>query len=72
MVDQHLLLAPQDTTTPTLYHHYLLHIKHEERSVKYALCPVEHWVPDEQADSCQHLSCQTVFTLFTRRHHCRR
>ncbi|RKP08101.1 hypothetical protein THASP1DRAFT_23846 [Thamnocephalis sphaerospora] len=31
-----------------------------------------HWKPDDQADRCATLTCQKPFTLFERRHHCRR
>ncbi|KAI8049965.1 hypothetical protein BDF22DRAFT_162746 [Syncephalis plumigaleata] len=31
-----------------------------------------HWKPDDQADRCAAFTCQKPFTLFERRHHCRR
>jgi hypothetical protein len=31
-----------------------------------------HWKPDDQADRCAMLTCQKPFSLFERRHHCRR
>ena len=32
----------------------------------------DHWKPDSAASSCGTSSCNTVFTFFSRRHHCRR
>ncbi|CDH55205.1 predicted protein [Lichtheimia corymbifera JMRC:FSU:9682] len=67
---QHLMLT-NDAHQSTIYHHYLLHIGHDERSVKFVLCPPDQWVPDEHADACQEAHCDTHFNLFNRRHHCR-
>lgn len=65
-------MLTNDAHQSTIYHHYLLHIGHDERSVKFVLCPPDQWVPDEHADACQEAHCDTHFNLFNRRHHCRR
>ena len=31
---------------------------------------INHWVPDEERTSC--LTCSEIFTLFLRKHHCRK
>lgn len=31
-----------------------------------------HWVPDSATTCCQEPACEAKFTLFNRRHHCRR
>ncbi|OBZ81529.1 hypothetical protein A0J61_10421 [Choanephora cucurbitarum] len=70
--------------SPTIQHlqlyqyRYLLHINSIDRKTRFCLLPKHLWVPDHQADQCQFqnnnpdYSCQTRFSLFQRRHHCRR
>ncbi|KAI9498133.1 hypothetical protein BDB00DRAFT_500045 [Zychaea mexicana] len=59
------------------HHHYLLHLRPEDRKTRFRLIPRAHWVPDQLADQCQferseNRRCPTQFTLFQRKHHCRR
>lgn len=53
-------------------HQYILHINHHDRTTKFTLLPKYLWTPDHQSKVCQFNSCLTRFTLFNRRHHCRR
>ena len=53
-------------------HNYMLHINHQDRKTRFKLLPKHQWIKDEDADTCQFLTCQTKFTLIQRRHHCRR
>ncbi|KAI8883122.1 hypothetical protein K501DRAFT_250157 [Backusella circina FSU 941] len=64
-------------------HHYVLHLTNKERRTRFALLPKCLWIPDNQTKQCQYQyrtvnsrkrgrQCQTQFTLFQRRHHCRR
>ncbi|KAI8373985.1 hypothetical protein EDC96DRAFT_498172 [Choanephora cucurbitarum] len=50
---------------------YALHIRAEEHHL-FRLLPKEDWIPDDQIGQCQSENCSTRFTLFQRRHHCRK
>ncbi|KAI8996899.1 hypothetical protein BDB01DRAFT_845608 [Pilobolus umbonatus] len=57
-------------------HHFVLHLNHRDRRTKFACLPKSLWIPDHETDHCQfrtrNSQCHTVFSLFQRRHHCRR
>jgi hypothetical protein len=53
-------------------HHYMLHINQHDRDTKFQLLPKYLWTPDSQANQCQFKTCSNLFSLFQRRHHCRR
>ncbi|KAI8354015.1 hypothetical protein BD560DRAFT_214822 [Blakeslea trispora] len=72
------------SVSPSLHHlqlyqyRYLLHINRTDRKTRFRLLPKSLWVPDHQVDQCQFQSqnpyhgCRLKFSLFRRRHHCRR
>ncbi|KAI8097901.1 uncharacterized protein B0P05DRAFT_522539 [Gilbertella persicaria] len=49
---------------------YIIHIRSHDN--KFRLLPKKEWVPDHQVDHCQSELCSTRFSLFQRRHHCRK
>eukprot|EP00658_Telonema_sp_P-2_P024065 TRINITY_DN19659_c0_g1_i2.p1 TRINITY_DN19659_c0_g1~~TRINITY_DN19659_c0_g1_i2.p1 ORF type:complete len:539 (+),score=123.73 TRINITY_DN19659_c0_g1_i2:192-1808(+) len=44
--------------------------KNPNRPSRSGLCPKDQWVKDNTVNACD--SCGTAFSMFTRRHHCRR
>ncbi|CAO3661475.1 unnamed protein product [Rhizopus stolonifer] len=64
--------------SPTIRHikfhqnQYVLHLTDRDKQVRFVLLPKTLWVPDEHTDLCQFPSCSSRFSLFVRRHHCRR
>lgn len=53
----------------------MLHISARDRKTRFRMIPRAHWVPDQMASHCQFTSsrpCSTKFSLFQRRHHCRK
>lgn len=53
-------------------HQYVLHLTQKDKQNRFVSVPKDRWVPDEQADMCQFPMCNNRFSLFKRRHHCRR
>ncbi|KAI9270029.1 hypothetical protein EDC94DRAFT_513164 [Helicostylum pulchrum] len=57
-------------------HDYMLQINYNDRRKKFHLLPKHLWTPDTQVTRCQfktnHTACSTTFSLFERRHHCRK
>ncbi|CEJ04581.1 hypothetical protein RMCBS344292_18536 [Rhizopus microsporus] len=53
-------------------HQYVLHITDKDKQTRFTLLPKSLWVPDQEASTCQFQSCSARFSLFVRRHHCRR
>ncbi|CAO3633340.1 unnamed protein product [Mucor fragilis] len=59
-------------------HQYILHLNSRDRQTRFSLLPKCLWVPDHETNQCQfqqtrrHLQCSTRFSLFQRKHHCRR
>lgn len=53
----------------------MLHISARDRKTRFRMIPQAHWVPDQMASHCQFTSkrpCSVKFSLFQRRHHCRK
>ncbi|ORZ17778.1 hypothetical protein BCR42DRAFT_412496 [Absidia repens] len=59
-----------------ILHQYQVHLSPKDRKTNFVLLPKNRWMPDLFVDQCQHDDqvdrCLTRFTLFQRKHHCRR
>ncbi|KAI9357825.1 hypothetical protein BD770DRAFT_388409 [Pilaira anomala] len=58
-------------------HQYVLHLSSQDRRTRFAMLPKSLWVPDTETNQCQfqpnqHKRCQTQFSFFQRKHHCRK
>ncbi|CAO3598341.1 unnamed protein product [Absidia cylindrospora] len=59
-----------------ILHQYQVHLSPKDRRTIFVLLPKNRWMPDLFVDQCQLddqvVRCSTRFTLFQRKHHCRR
>ncbi|CAO3648377.1 unnamed protein product [Cunninghamella echinulata] len=55
-----------------MIHQYLLYLSPKDRQQHFLLLPKNKWVPDILVDECQLEECSIQFSLFQRKHHCRR
>ncbi|CAO3630624.1 unnamed protein product [Cunninghamella blakesleeana] len=55
-----------------MIHQYLLHLSPKDRYQHFFLLSKDKWVPDLLVDECQLEECSVQFSLFQRKHHCRR
>ncbi|KAI9013378.1 hypothetical protein CLU79DRAFT_769045 [Phycomyces nitens] len=71
-------VSPTLQHTKLRRHHYMLHISAEDRKKRFVLLPRQQWTPDITTDQCQFQSgsqkiqCNTQFSFFQRKHHCRK
>lgn len=69
------------TSTQPQHRQYIVHLNSKARETYFQKLPQDRWVDDDLVDQCQFVRlgtaktasrCQVQFSLFRRKHHCRR